>query len=229
MYPFFVTGTDTDVGKTFVSSLLLKELAKNQQSTLGFKPISAGCENTPEGPRNEDALILQAASSLAPAYEDVNPIAFLPPIAPHIAAEKCSREISLNELQDYYEALHKYQSDYLLIEGAGGWRLPLNSTGQYLSDFVIQNQIPVVLVVGMRLGCLNHALLTMQAIERDQLKCLGWIANQLSSDMPYYQENLATLERLIDAPLLAEVPFSDEDNPPQLQKTAAFENGFKAV
>lgn len=204
---FFISGTDTDVGKTYVSDLLLRTLAQAGKSTLGFKPISAGCEQTPSGLRNEDALILQAAGSVRAEYDDINPIAFAPAIAPHIAAEQAGESIELSKLQTHYEKMQSYQADVLLIEGAGGWRLPLNRKGNYLSDFVLQNQLPVILVVGMRLGCLNHAMLTVQAIERDGLTCVGWIANQLSDDMPVYAENLATLRDIMPAPLIAEVPY----------------------
>ncbi len=226
MKKLFVTGTDTDVGKTFVSQLLLETLNNNGQKTLGFKPISAGCEQTPEGLRNEDALILQAASSVQAQYEHVNPIAYLPPIAPHIAAQEAGEGITLGDLQTHFERISQYQPDLLLVEGAGGWRLPLNTKGQYLSDFAIQNQMPVVIVVGMRLGCLNHALLTLQAIEHDQLDCVGWIANQLSDDMPYYDENLASLQQLMPAPMLAEVKFASEDTQGKLISTAAFDTFF---
>lgn len=226
MKKLFITGTDTDVGKTFVSKLLLEELNRTGASTLGFKPISAGCKKTPQGLRNEDALILQAASSVAPHYQHVNPIAFLPAIAPHIAAKEVNVDITLADLQRHFERAQQYAPDYLLVEGAGGWRLPLNDSGQYLSDFAILNKMPVVLVVGMRLGCLNHALITLQAIEHDQLTCVGWVANQLRADMPYYQDNLSTLQRLINAPMLAEVPFSEHSALAQLKKTAAFEGVF---
>lgn len=226
MKKLFITGTDTDVGKTFVSKLLLDEFNRLGSSTLGFKPISAGCEQSADGLRNEDALILQAASSVSPLYQHVNPIAFLPPIAPHIAAIEANVEISLIDLQRHYEKAQEYQSDYLLVEGAGGWRLPLNDKGQYLSDFVIQNQMPVVLVVGMRLGCLNHALLTLQAIEHDQLECVGWIANQLSPNMPYYAQNLHTLQSLIATPMLAEVPYATDHQAAELKKTSAFSELF---
>jgi dethiobiotin synthetase len=211
---FFITGTDTDVGKTYVSDLLLHAILKAGKSTLGFKPISAGCEQTPDGLRNEDALVLKAASSINAQYEHVNPIAFAPPIAPHIAAEQVGQSIDLGALQTHYETIQRYQADVLLIEGAGGWRLPLNRKGTYLSDFVLQNQLPVILVVGMRLGCLNHAILTLQSIQRDGLQCVGWIANQLSDDMPVYEDNLATLREIMPAPLIAHVPYM-----PSIKKT----------
>jgi dethiobiotin synthetase len=226
MKNLFVSGTDTDVGKTFVSKLLLESVTQNKQSSLGFKPISAGCELTNDGLRNEDALILQAASSVDASYEHINPIAYEAAIAPHIAAEEQGQSISLPELQNHYERIKAYHADILLVEGAGGWRLPINNKGQYLSDFVIQNQMPVIVVVGMRLGCLNHALLTLQAIENDQLDCVGWVANQLSPNMPYYDENLASLQKLLPAPMLAEVKYANEASPAKLNTTAAFDSVF---
>nr|WP_136251980.1 dethiobiotin synthase [Ningiella ruwaisensis] len=206
----FITGTDTDVGKTFVTALLLDALNAQGFKTLGFKPISAGCTNTSEGLRNDDALNLLAAGSLDVDYSLINPIAYEPPIAPHIAASELGQVIDLEELQSHYKAILDCGADVLFIEGAGGWRLPLNNKGQYLSDFAIRNKMPVILVVGMRLGCLNHAILSYETIEKDGLHCVGWIANQLDQNMPYYQENLNTLRSLIKAPLLAEVPFAED-------------------
>jgi dethiobiotin synthetase len=229
-HTFFVTGTDTDVGKTYVSNLLLRELTQRGNSTLGFKPISAGCENTPAGLRNEDALILQSASSIKAEYDHINPIAYAPPIAPHIAAELVGQSITLDTLQTHLKALEAYQADVLLIEGAGGWRLPLNRDGVYLSDFAKHNQMPVILVVGMRLGCLNHAVMSYESIVNDGLNCVGWIANQLSDDMPYYNENLASLQSLIKAPLLAEVAHQSKvsDASGGMKCFAAFDEIFSA-
>ncbi|MFC4698933.1 dethiobiotin synthase [Glaciecola siphonariae] len=228
MKSVFISGTDTDVGKTFVSRLLLQKLNKRGKRTIGFKPISAGCIETADGLRNDDALILQSASLIDAEYQHVNPIAFKPAIAPHIAAEEINQPLSLGDLQSHYEQIKQYNADLTLIEGAGGWRLPINNRGQFLSDFVIQNQIPVILVVGMRLGCLNHALLTHQAIENDQLDCVGWIANQLSCDMPYYEENLAALNKLLPAPMLAEVKFNSkpENTESSMLSTDAFDIAF---
>ncbi|WP_395341968.1 dethiobiotin synthase [Ningiella sp. W23] len=225
---FFVTGTDTDVGKTFVSTLLLSSLNEMGYSTLGFKPISAGCERTQEGLRNEDALLLKAASSVEADYDHVNPIAFEPPIAPHIAAQEQDVIINLLDLQLHFEKIKEYGAQRTLIEGAGGWRLPINDK-QYLSDFAIQNQLPVVLVVGMRLGCLNHAMLSYQALVSDQLNCVGWIANQLSADMPYYEQNKATLQRALGAPLLAQVPFAESADKAVLEKTECFDEVFRCL
>lgn len=204
---FFITGTDTDAGKTVATSLMLKELHNLHHSTLALKPISAGCEITPKGLRNQDALTLQRAANIEIDYELINPIAFEPPIAPHIAASNVNKSIELSDLQDSLDEAKKHQASCILIEGAGGWRLPLNNNGSFFSDFVIQNQMPVVLVVGMKLGCLNHAILTHQAILRDGLKCVGWVANQLSDDMLEYDENKQSLSQLLASPLLAEIPF----------------------
>lgn len=218
MQKFFITGTDTEVGKTVIGSLLLEDLASTFNNCQGFKPISAGCDHTSEGLRNSDALALQAASTQQIDYALVNPIAYAPPIAPHIAAKQASQPITLGQLQDSLEAISKTSPDLLLIEGAGGWRLPINDE-QYLSQFVQQNQIPVILVVGMCLGCLNHAVLSYESIIADGLPVVGWIANQCVEKMPFYNENIESLQRLIDAPLLAEVAFQQA---PQLKKHGAY-------
>lgn len=205
MQTYFITGTDTDVGKTVVTKLLLNELNKLSPHTLAIKPIAAGCDVTHEGLRNEDALILQKASAIKVDYDLINPIAFEEAIAPHIAASINKRKISLDDLQNCLVKASALNPRWLMIEGAGGWRLPLNNNGQYFSDFAQHNHMQVILVVGMKLGCLNHALLTLQAIKNDGLQCVGWVANQLSGDMPFYTENKQTLNDLLEAPMLAEV------------------------
>lgn len=206
MRTYFITGTDTDAGKTVASVLLLKSLNKISDHTLGIKPIAAGCEQTELGLRNEDALKLQAASGIKADYDIINPIAYAPFIAPHIAAAQQKHTLSLRQLQDSLDKARMLNARWLLIEGAGGWRLPLNNEGLFYSDFALQNQFKVILVVGMRLGCLNHAILTYQAIVHDGLQCVGWVANQLSADMPCYHENLATLRALLPCPQIAEIP-----------------------
>ncbi|WP_166425538.1 dethiobiotin synthase [Paraglaciecola sp. 20A4] len=214
-HTFFVTGTDTEVGKTFVSCALLGACNDVGLSTAAYKPVSAGCERRAQGLRNDDAMLLQQVSSVVLGYEEVNPVAFEEPIAPHLACAKqiANGEGKLIELHDInlgYQHLVNKQSDVLLVEGAGGWRLPLgkNSQGreQFLSDFAIAQQLPVILVVGMRLGCVNHALLTAQAIEHDGLVVAGWVANVLGADMPFLQENIQSLQNLLEAPLVARVP-----------------------
>lgn len=207
MRTYFVTGTDTDAGKTVASVLLLKSLNKISEHTLGIKPISAGCEMTAEGLRNDDALKLQAASGIKVDYNTINPISYEAYIAPHIAAQQQSKPISLEQVQDCLDRARKHNPRWLLVEGAGGWRLPLNNEGRYFSDFALQNQLKVILVVGMKLGCLNHAVLTHQAITNDGLQCVGWVANQLSDDMSCYQENITSLRALLPCPQIAEIPY----------------------
>ena len=208
---FFITGTDTDVGKTICAKALLQAAYKQNLSTLAYKPIAAGCEITESGLRNEDALILQKNSSIDVPYQAVNPIAFQLPIAPHIAAELTDKPIQSALISQGLQTLQKENADLLIVEGAGGWRLPLNND-EMLSDWVVAQKLPVILVVGMKLGCLNHAVLTYETILNDGLNVVGWIANQLQADMPYYQQNLQMLTRKIDAPMIAEIPYSNDIN-----------------
>lgn len=206
---YFITGTDTDVGKTVVTRALLESVNKQGLSSLAYKPISAGCEQTNSGLRNSDALILQNSSSIKVDYQFVNPIAFLPPIAPHIAAAQEAIEINIDTVSHGFNRLKEKQADVLFVEGAGGWHLPVNNS-LLLSDWVIEQGLDVIVVVGLKLGCLNHALLTVQSIQQSGLKVAGWIANHISPDMPYAQENISSLKELINAPLLAEIPFIEQ-------------------
>lgn len=203
---YFVTGTDTDVGKTVCTKALLQAANKQNKSTLAYKPISAGCLQTEQGLRNEDALILQQSSSVKVAYDAVNPISYKQPIAPHIAAFENKSKINLTTIDQGLTFLQQQQAQLLLIEGAGGWHLPINNK-QLFSEWVIEKQLPVIVVVGLKLGCLNHALLTTQAIQQSGLTIAGWIANHLQDDMPYVAQNINTLKNYIKAPLLAEIPF----------------------
>ena len=214
-HTFFVTGTDTEVGKTFVSCALLAKCNDMGLSTAAYKPVSAGCERSAQGLRNDDAMQLQQISSVMLDYNDVNPIAFEEPIAPHLACAKQIAKgegkcIELHDINLGYQHLINKESNVVLVEGAGGWRLPLgkNSQGraQFLSDFAIAQQLPVIMVVGMRLGCVNHALLTAQAIEQDGLVVAGWVANMLEPDMPFLDENIQSLQNLLKAPLVARIP-----------------------
>lgn len=203
---YFITGTGTDVGKTLVASGLLAAAKKQGLSTVGMKPVAAGCEDTSDGLRNDDALQLLAQSSLGVSYEQVNPVALEPGIAPHIAAGEAGRRLSADRLAGFYRGLMMQRPDFAVIEGAGGWRVPLNERETF-ADLAKCLQLPVVLVVGMELGCINHALLTAEAIQRDGLKLAGWVANQISADMDRYQANLETLQRWIPCPMIAEIPF----------------------
>lgn len=206
MLNLFVTGTDTDVGKTLVSCAMLAAFRKHGLSTVGYKPISAGCEYTPRGLENADAKALLAESSLPVTLTQINPIAYEPPVAPHIAAEKSGVAICSQKILDGWKTLASMQPDVLLTEGAGGWQLPINHV-QTLPDVLTELNPRVVLVVGMRLGCLNHSLLTAQAVVHQGFELCGWIANYIQADMPYAAENIQTLKAMFNAPLLGEVPY----------------------
>ncbi|MGE6649199.1 dethiobiotin synthase [Shewanella colwelliana] len=207
---YFVTGTDTDCGKTFVSSALL-HAAQARGSTLGLKPIASGCEVTPEGLRNTDALSLIAQSSVKLDYSQVNPFSFEPAIAPHIAAKHLGIGLSVDAICQHLETLPLSSADLMLVEGAGGWRLPLGG-GEFLSQAVKQLSMPVILVVGVKLGCLNHAVLTQEAILADGLTLAGWVANVTDPNMAYLQENLTTLTELMASPCLGVVPYLPSRN-----------------
>lgn len=204
---FFVTGTDTGVGKTQVAVALLQAAADQGLSTAALKPLAAGCEVTPDGLRNDDALQLQAVVNPPLMYEQINPVAFEPAIAPHIAALESRRAISVSRLEGYCRGVLG-QADFTLVEGAGGWRVPLNPA-ETLADLARALGLPVILVVGVRLGCLNHALLTAEAIARDGLPLAGWVANTLDPDMDRLGENIDALGQRLRAPCLGVVPRLD--------------------
>ena len=202
---YFVTGTDTGVGKTLVTEALLQLAAKQSRKAYGLKPVAAGCEVTPHGLRNEDAVLLQAHSSVQLPYEQINPIALHAAKAPHIAAMEEGRRLSLDRLVGLCRGALMQPADLHLIEGAGGWRVPLNDQ-DYLSSLANQLQIPVILVVGLRLGCLNHALLTAEAIHRDGLVLAGWVASGIDPQMDSQEENIAALKARLPAQCLGVIP-----------------------
>jgi len=204
----FITATDTDAGKTHIACALVNALVRNGKNVSVYKPISAGCENVDGKLINEDAQRLLKQSNTGQTIEQVNPIAFEPPIAPHIAAAKLNRSIEISELQTNFDSLIDEAPDVLVSEGAGGWRLPLGN-GKFLSEFATITNQSVVLVVNMKLGCLNHALLTYEAIINDGLTCIGWIANGIE-EMPYFEENLTTLKEQMPAPNLGVVRFEPD-------------------
>lgn len=202
---YFVTGTDTGVGKTLVTAALLHLADKQGLKAFGLKPVAAGCESTPQGPRNEDALLLQAHSNVQMPYEQINPISLGAAKAPHIAAVEEGRRLSLDRLVGLCRGSLMQPADLRLIEGAGGWRVPLNDR-ENLSGLAIQLQTPVILVIGLRLGCLNHALLTAEAIQRDGLALAGWIVSEVDPNMDSKAENIATLKTQLPAPCLGVIP-----------------------
>lgn len=202
---YFITGTDTSVGKTCVAAALLHLAAKGGLATAAVKPIAAGCEQTEQGLRNDDALILQRECTLSLEYQQINPVALEPAIAPHLAAEQAGKRLSNARLAGYCRGVMMSGADFVVIEGAGGWRVPINSV-EKLSGLAKELNLSVIMVVGIRLGCINHALLTAEAIGRDGLILSGWIANCCEDGMPCYQENINTLKQLLPAPCLGEVP-----------------------
>jgi dethiobiotin synthetase len=201
----FNTGTDTGVGKTLVAAGLLRLAGTRGWNVVGLKPVASGAGRTPAGLRNDDALALSAASSARRPYPLTNPYCFEPAIAPHIAAAAEGRPILLEDLLDWYPRASA-GADLAIVEGAGGWRLPLHPLG-FLSDLPEKLAMPVVLVVGLRLGCLNHARLTLEAIERSgRCPYLGWIGNLVDPSFDCLEANLATLSRLLGAEPLAVLP-----------------------
>ena len=212
---FFITGTDTDVGKTVVAAGLIETANQAALSTAAIKPVAAGCESTESGLQNTDALQLQAAASHPLTYQQVNPVALEAAIAPHIAATEEGKQLSASRLSGFCRGLTLLPVDMLFIEGAGGWRVPLNNR-ETLADIPKQLNSEVILVVGLRLGCINHALLTAEAIRGDGLSLAGWVGNVLHADMPRLDENIDTLKRLIPEPCLGIVPRLSDTAPNQV-------------
>lgn len=208
---YFVTGTDTGVGKTRIAVALLEQLKRSGLKVQGMKPVAAGCERTPQGLRNEDAVCLRNASSHAAPYDLVNPYAFAEPVAPHLAAAQENNPIVLDDIVDAYRQL-SVSADCMVVEGAGGWRVPLTSR-LCMADLAQSLDLPVILVVGMRLGCLNHALLTARDIQGCGLTLAGWVANCIDPDMQCLDENIDTLTRMLEAPLLATFSWNPDINP----------------
>jgi dethiobiotin synthetase len=218
---FFVTGTDTGVGKTLVSAAILEAAAARGLRTLAMKPVASGCENTPEGLRNDDALALIKAMTEPLSYEQVNPVALEPAIAPHVAAAQAGRQVSTQRLVGFCRGLQMRPADLLLVEGAGGWRVPLNDRETY-SAMPVELGMPVILVVPLRLGCINHALLTVEAIRRDGLSVAGWVANRPEPGaMECEQETLAYLQNHLGAPCLGVLSHQVGADPGTLTGTLA--------
>lgn len=205
---WFITGTDTEVGKTVASCALLQAAALAGYRTAGYKPVASGSEMTQEGVRNSDALALQRHSSVALRYEQVNPLTFLEPTSPHIVSQEEGRPIDFATLSAGLAALEPL-ADWVQVEGAGGWFTPLSQTATF-ADWVVKEQLPVILVVGVKLGCINHALLTAQAVAAAGLPLAGWIANDVQPPGKWHQEYMATLKRLLPAPCLGEIPWLGE-------------------
>ncbi len=198
---FFITGTDTEVGKTYCTCLLLQAMARAGWRCAGYKPVASGSMHTAAGWRNDDVLALQAAASVALPYDVVNRVTLAEATAPHLAARSEQRPILLNELDEGLAAVQA-RADWVLVEGAGGWHTPLTEE-QLFSDWVRARQLPVILVVGLKLGAINHALLTAQAVAQAGLPLWGWIANEVIPAAPRQADYLASLQARLPAPCLA--------------------------
>lgn len=210
MKRFFVTGTDTDAGKTLVTGALLYAARHQRLSTLGLKPIASGSSRTPDGLHNSDALALQCQCEPPVDYATVNPITFEPAIAPHLAALEAGQPLNIGDTTRLLrETLSQTARDFTLIEGAGGWRVPLNEQEDF-ADIAITLRLPVILVVGLKLGCLNHARLTAEAIRADGLTLAGWsgsvVDSAFAADTARFAANIAHLKTKLAAPCLGIIP-----------------------
>ena len=201
-HAFFVTGTDTGAGKTHVTCALLHATRQLGLTTVGMKPIAAGVED--DG-RNGDVTQLLAASSIQPPLALVNPFLFIPPIAPHIAAREADRPIDIALIYQAFEQLRELV-EVVWVEGVGGFRVPLDERTD-TTDLVQALALPVILIVGMRLGCLNHALLTAEAIQARGIRLAGWIANRIEPAMARFDANIETLSTRLNVPLLGVTPY----------------------
>lgn len=207
----FITGTDTGVGKTLVSVSLVKALVQHDLRVAVMKPIASGSERTSAGLRNADALALAEASNVVVPYASINPYCFEPPISPHIAAEETKIDVDVGLIKSRFEALAS-GADFVVVEGAGGWYAPISKT-KSMADLPKSLGIPALLVVGMRLGCLNHALLTRQAIEASGVELAGWVANSIDPQLERAAQNLSSLERMLGSEPLAVFPFVPDGQP----------------
>ncbi|WP_282298207.1 dethiobiotin synthase [Stenotrophomonas sp. PS02289] len=210
----YITGTDTGIGKTFSSCALLHALRQRGLRAVGMKPVASGCEMTPEGLRNEDAAALRAASDPVPAYADLNPYALPEPLAPELAAADAGVTLALPPIEAAFARL-RAQANTVVVEGVGGWLAPLSATLDQ-SHLVHALQLPVVLVVGLRLGCINHARLSLEAITTAGATCIGWIANEVDPQMARIDENVGMLRERLPVPYWGRLPYAPGSDPAQL-------------
>ena len=208
MRGFFITGTDTDVGKTWVTAALLQVLNEQGLKTVAMKPVASGCQRIDRQLRNADALCLMQHMNISADYQEVNPFSFEPAIAPHIAAKQAGEIIELDKIQQTAERLAE-RADVILIEGVGGWAVPLNAT-QAVTDLAVKLQLPIIMVVSIKLGCINHALLTEQSIRASGLPIFGWVANMCDGSDLFLDENITALQQRLECPMLAKIPLLDD-------------------
>lgn len=212
----FVTGTDTGIGKSIASAALLHAFNQRGIRALGMKPVASGCDVTPDGLRNEDALLLQAAGAVEVEYATINPYALAPPIAPEFAARDAGVAIALPRIVEAHARLAS-MADRVVVEGVGGWMAPLSATLDQ-RDVARALDADVVLVVGLRLGCISHARLSARSIVADGLRLAGWIGSTLDPAMPHLDDNVAALHARIDAPCWGVLPFGAPPDPAVLSR-----------
>lgn len=210
----FITGTDTEVGKTLVACGLVHAYRRADLSVAAMKPVAAGCYETPEGWKNEDVEALLKAANVDAPLDEVNPYRFVEPIAPHVAAARANVAMDLGLIRERFDSLAR-RADAVVVEGAGGFLVPLGDREDF-GDLAQRLGLPVVLTVGMRLGCINHALLTQEAILSRDLEFAGWVANTIDPGMSAFEDNLATLQARLRAPLLGVVPWLNAPDPAQI-------------
>ncbi len=214
----FITGTDTGIGKTFFACQLLHTLKQKGVRTTAMKPVASGAGLVDGKLRNLDALMLQQAAGVSVPYETVNPYCFTPPIAPHLAAQEKGVTIDMATLKEVYHTINQ-QADITVVEGVGGWLVPLNQR-QSVADFAIELDLPVILVVGLRLGCINHALLTAENILQKGVKLLGWVANHIEPDLHNGDDIIDSIAERLEPPLLDTLPYNPQEENVLLSKTA---------
>jgi dethiobiotin synthetase len=205
---YFITGTDTDVGKTYIASALIKHFCKQGLLTVGMKPVAAGAELVNGRLLNSDVTELIKAGNVDADLALINPYLFPPAIAPHIAAEQAGVSVSLDNIQQAFDVLQA-KADVVVVEGAGGFRVPINHE-QTMADLVVKLNLPVIMVVGVRLGCINHALMTAGSIRAVGLNLVGWVANRIDPNMPAIEENILMLKAMLKAPCVANVAWGEE-------------------
>jgi dethiobiotin synthetase len=205
---YFITGTDTDVGKTYIASALVKYFCQQGLQAVGMKPVAAGAELVDGRLINSDVTELIKAGNVDADLALINPYVFAPAIAPHIAAEQAGIRVLLDNILQCFDVLQT-KADVVVVEGAGGFRVPINQQ-ETMADLAVRLNLPIILVVGVRLGCINHALMTVGSIRGAGLNLVGWVANRIDSNMPAIEENIATLKAMIKAPCIADVAWGEE-------------------
>lgn len=204
---FFITGTDTGVGKTLISTALINALRGQGLRVSGMKPVASGCIDNGYGLRNEDADQLLEAANVSADYDLICPYRFMPPIAPHIAAQQEGIDIRIDYIMQCYQKLQSC-ADVVVVEGVGGWQVPI-SEDQFMSDLAVETGLPVIIVVGVRLGCINHALLTVDSVLASGLAVAGWVFNQIDPDMQQLDAVKQTLQGFMPGTMLADIPYQE--------------------